>query len=295
MRLRHGAAQFIEDVRLLKHGVLDLGSLCSGYRARPDPVEWIVRSPHPDGTPCHPHNDGTACGPSCMRCSCRSRGRIKAIRRQHNLRTKPATTIQGGTNQQANAMGLVYANTAASVVANSGASVTYTATTLTDTSQAWTVNQWTGSIVISGSVFGVVVSNTATVLTVDKWHNPVSTDTTGTTPAANAAFFIVAGAAPAHYIALSNDATAPAATDTTLAGEITTNGLARAIGTFTYTDATPSYTIAHTFTATGTQAAQKAGLFDASTGGVMWFENNAWTSVSMVSGDTLAFSWVISI
>jgi len=277
IRLRR-ARHILDDVGALLAGVLDARSFVSGYRASENPVEIIVRRPHDDGTPCTGE--------------CGDRSRIKAIRRTHNLRTKPATPVQGGTNQQANAMGFVYANANASVAA--GTSTAMSATQLTDAGQAWAADQWRGMIVVVGSVYGVITTNDATHLTVDKWHNPNSADSTGTTPGATSAYFIVAGAAPAHYIGLSDDATAPAATDTVLAAEISTNGLARALGTYSYVDATPAYQITHTWTATATQSSRKAGMFNASAGGVMWFENT-FGPVTLNANDTLQLTWTVSI
>lgn len=103
------------------------------------------------------------------------------------------------------------------------------------------------------------------------------------------------GAQPAacNYIALSNDATAPAATDTALTGEITTGGLARAQGTFSHTAGTTSYTVSKTFTATATVSAQKAGMFNAATGGTMCFENT-FSAVTLNNGDTLTITWTVN-
>jgi hypothetical protein len=100
-------------------------------------------------------------------------------------------------------------------------------------------------------------------------------------------------AAVCDYIALTNTAISPGATDTSLSGEITTNGLARALGTASHTSNATSYTLANTFTATGTQAAQAAGMFNASSSGTMCFENT-FTQASLVSGDTLAVDWNIT-
>jgi hypothetical protein len=100
-------------------------------------------------------------------------------------------------------------------------------------------------------------------------------------------------AAVCTYIALTNTAITPAATDTALSGEITTNGLARALGTPTHTSNATSYTLANTFTATGTQAAQAAGMFNASSSGTLCFENT-FTQASLVSGDTLTVTWTIT-
>lgn len=92
--------------------------------------------------------------------------------------------------------------------------------------------------------------------------------------------------AACNYVAVSNDAGAPAAGDTTLTGEITLNGLARAIGTFAHTTGTKVYTVTKVFTATGTQASQKTGLFNASSAGTMCYEV-AYTQVTVNNNDTL--------
>jgi hypothetical protein len=100
-------------------------------------------------------------------------------------------------------------------------------------------------------------------------------------------------AAVCTYFALSNDSGAPAATDTAVASEITTNGLARVNATAAHTSNATSYTLSYTFTATGTQSAQKIGVLNASSGGTLCFENT-FTQVSMVSGDTLAVTYTIN-
>ena len=100
-------------------------------------------------------------------------------------------------------------------------------------------------------------------------------------------------AAVCTYIALSNTAITPAATDTALSGEITTNGLARALGTVTHTSNATSYTLANTFTATGTQAAQSAAILNASSAGTECFENT-FTQASLAANDTLTVTWTIT-
>src|SRR5437867_2263711 len=52
----------------------------------------------------------------------------------------------------------------------------------------------------------------------------------------------------ANWIALSNDSAGPQITDTVLAGEITTNGLGRAQGTYAHTAGTAITTITKIFT-----------------------------------------------
>ena len=97
------------------------------------------------------------------------------------------------------------------------------------------------------------------------------------------------------WIALTNTAITPAAGDTTLSGEITLNGLGRAAaGTLTHTNGTSTFVIANTFTATGTQASQAAGVFDASSTGNMCFENT-YTQVTLNNTDTLTVTWTITL
>ena len=79
--------------------------------------------------------------------------------------------------------------------------------------------------------------------------------------------------ATCNYIALSNDSTAPAVGDTSVASEIVSNGLSRAQGTYAHTGGTASFTVQKVFNATGTQASQKTGLLNASSTGTLCFEN----------------------
>lgn len=99
----------------------------------------------------------------------------------------------------------------------------------------------------------------------------------------------------ANYIALSSDSTAPAATDTTLTGEISGSGLGRAQGTYSHTVGTNTFTVQEAFTASGTVSGiQKTGLFTASSGGTMMAENT-FSSVNLLSGDQLTITWTITI
>jgi hypothetical protein len=69
--------------------------------------------------------------------------------------------------------------------------------------------------------------------------------------------------------------------------------LLRAQGTFSHTTGTASYTVSKTFTATATVSAQKAGMFNAATGGTMCFENT-FSAVTLNSGDTLTITWTVN-
>jgi len=99
----------------------------------------------------------------------------------------------------------------------------------------------------------------------------------------------------ANYIGLSLDSQAPSASDTALAGEIATGGLARALGTYSHTAGQNTFTVTKQFTASGTfTGVQKAGLFTASTAGTMMAENT-FSSVNLVSGDQITITWTITI
>jgi hypothetical protein len=199
---------------------------------------------------------------------------------------------------------------------NSGA-VTYTATTVTPTaSPSWTVsttsnfanaNVWTGFICAAGGgtsnaiVYGVITSNTATALTVDRWYNPASpTGAAATTPAANSSFIIIPGNAPAWYMGITTGSVA--ITDTSLASEETTNGLGRAPATFAHTfsssSANNTYTLTNTFTYTGSSSKvlNAIGTFDAASNGVPLFTTAlASTATVNASGDTCTVTQTITM
>lgn len=103
--------------------------------------------------------------------------------------------------------------------------------------------------------------------------------------------------APANYVALTANATAPAAGDTVLAGEIATagGGLIRKQGTYAHTAGTNTYTITTTFTANGTDALPvtiaKRGVFTAASGGTMAFETLVSPTATLsASGDALTLT-----
>lgn len=102
------------------------------------------------------------------------------------------------------------------------------------------------------------------------------------------------GANGLNWIGLSNDALTETAASTTLSTEIAANGLTRAQGTVSHTPGTNTTTIAKTFTASGTQSAQKAALFTASSAGTM---NHAlaFTQRNLITGDTLAVTFTITL
>ena len=100
----------------------------------------------------------------------------------------------------------------------------------------------------------------------------------------------------ARWIGLTTNATAPAAGDTTLTGEIAAGGLSRAVGTYAHTADATSYTIQATWTATATHTAvAKAGLFNASSAGTMAFETLLNATATLASGDQLQVTWTVNI
>jgi hypothetical protein len=196
-----------------------------------------------------------------------------------------------------------------------------TSTTLTDSTQTWTTNQWVGHVVTVGSVFGLVVSNTATVLTIDLWHNPtlpiptvtgggLAGETAGTTPGSGT-YLIQPGNAPAWYIGLSTSATAPSATDTLLGSELWASGggLNRSRATYSHTTGASSFALSKTYIMnssdnSGSAATiNKIGSFQAqvlatptsANSGPMMFETAVPNPPVLVSGDQVAITDTISI
>ena len=107
---------------------------------------------------------------------------------------------------------------------------------------------------------------------------------------------VAAGTQGSRCIAVSTDAGAPAAGDTTLTGEISTNGLQRANATTnTHSAGTNTSTLGITFTASGTHTSvQKTALFNATSSGIMTHENT-FTPVTLASADSLQVTWTLTL
>jgi len=100
-----------------------------------------------------------------------------------------------------------------------------------------------------------------------------------------------------NYIALTNDSGSPAAGDTTLAAELSGNGLTRAQGTVTLpTGSGNQTTIARTFTFTpgASQAVQKTALFDDPSAGRMIHEIQ-FTQRTLLTNDTLTVTFTLTV
>lgn len=104
-----------------------------------------------------------------------------------------------------------------------------------------------------------------------------------------------------NYMALTASVTAPAATDTTLTGEITTagGGLVRAQATYAHTAGTNTTTLTKTFTANGSDSLPvtlaQIGVLNASSSGTLGYHTalNA-TATLNVSGDNLTVTETIT-
>lgn len=108
--------------------------------------------------------------------------------------------------------------------------------------------------------------------------------------------------AAADYIALTANATAPGAGDTTLTAEIATasGGLIRAQATYAHTGGTATFTLTKTFTVNGNDVIPvtiaKVGIFNASSAGSLVWETllSATATLSAV-GDSLAVTETVTI
>lgn len=116
----------------------------------------------------------------------------------------------------------------------------------------------------------------------------------------------VAGAASAtavaKWMAVTANSTAPAAGNTTLAGEITTagGGLVRKVATYAHTTGTSTYTLTATFTANGSDVLPvtlaKRGVLDAASAGNLVFETLlSATATLTASGDAVTITDTVTL
>lgn len=225
---------------------------------------------------------------------------------RHNLTTDTATGYTNRRDWQAKAMGMGPSFAFATITGNATAT---SATSLTNSGASFTTagQGLAGCIVVASrnssgtgvTVYGVIVSNTSTALTVDQWYDPTSTSgAAGTTPNATGAYVVLPGQNPAPWLAVTANGTAPSSADTTLTAEITTADFARAVGTYAHTAAATTYTLVHLWTSTNTYTINKEAQFGACNttgGGVMPFESAEPSPPTVVSGDTLQNTITITI
>lgn len=110
-------------------------------------------------------------------------------------------------------------------------------------------------------------------------------------------FAAVVAGTQANYIGITTDTTPPAATDVVLAGEETTNGLARLQASVFHTLGTNVAVLSSTFTYIGniSKTIAKAGLFTAVSGGTLVLETLLVpTTTVSINGDQIVVQWNIT-
>lgn len=204
--------------------------------------------------------------------------------------------VDSGRDMQYRAMAGAFAGA-------SGTSTGTAATTMTDSGATWGTTQYVGAWVVCGNRYGIIISHTGTVLTIDRWTDPVSPGgAAGSTPGATTVYVILPSAAPAWFMALTANNGAPANGDTTLTGEIATGsgGLIRKICPVAHTAGASTYTLTPVYTANGSDAlpvtVAKIGTFNSLTSGQMQFETLLGTTATLsLSGDQLTVTDTITM
>ena len=149
-----------------------------------------------------------------------------------------------------------------SVGFNKATATAASATSLTATATPFVASAYVRCVVVdlTTGVYGIISANTPSVLSVDRWYNPATPGgVAATTPGATDTYVILGGSTPVWFMGISTTNTASVATDTTMAGEITTagGGCLRTLATFAHTVGTTTFTLANTFT---TNASDTASL-----------------------------------
>ena len=244
---------------------------------------------------------------------------LKEIRRSHNIR------VTMGRDQWQR--GLMFGNIAANAQSYTGATGAATATSATSLTNSGAAFPTTGGpntglqgqVVVSAAagvpgVFGVILSNTATVLTVDQWWNVASaTGAAGTTPTSTAEYIVLPWNSFANWVGLSTNASAAAAGDVTrtadglyadgttsgTASEPSTNGLSRVYVQPTFPGA-GQIQLQYTWTYSGSSsvAVAKACLFNtkAAAGTLLVLETLTSAPATVnASGDTILLTWTINL
>lgn len=203
------------------------------------------------------------------------------------------------------------------------------ATTLTDSGASFTASSGgppalgglVGHIVIAGSTaanltYGVIISNTSTVLTIDQWHTVATPETAATTPSTTAPYVVLPGGAPCFYMGISVATRAFNAADTVLTNDGSTvselwfsgGGLRRRLASWAHTGGTATYTVSNTFTANGSdtlpQTIAKVGIFQhyvnatvtTSNSGIILFQTVLSSTATLsASGDNVAITDTVTI
>lgn len=186
-----------------------------------------------------------------------------------------------------------------------------TATSITGTGTPFTASALVGQhVVVCATIatYGVITANTTSVITVDRWYSPAAPNGAAVgPPGATDKFFVMPGAAGVPYMALTANATAAAATDTVLTGEITNSGggLIRQLCAYAHTTSASTYTLTGTFTAVSADTAgvplpvtiAKIGTFDSLLQpGVMFHETLLPSTATLTAvGDQLTVTQTVTM
>ena len=218
-----------------------------------------------------------------------------------------ANITQNGRDMWARALG-------GGQVGATGQATGSSATTLTNSGASWTVNQWAGctvyaSVSATAMVFGIVVSNTSTALTVDQWYTVATPGGgAGSTPSSTATYVIIQGNSPAWFMGLSTSTTAlgTPSTNTSLPSEYATSagGLYRKICPYAHTTSANTYTLTPVYTVNGSDSGLpytvgSIGVFDsavvADTTSTMLFNTLlATTATVSTTGDQLTITETVT-
>jgi hypothetical protein len=309
-RRMRGLRDVPQDLRDLVAGRLDPLGFINGFRRQHDPVEVKVWS-----------------GPKLEKLGFRAgvdnindrrfRSAIREIRRSHNLRV-----TQGRDAWQRLVMfGDITANASGYTGVSGTATSAPSATTLTNSAAAFPTSgglngSLQGHVVVcpAAGVYGTILSNTGTVLTVDQWTALNSaTGAAGTTPSNGAVYAIIPGGSLALWIGLSTNSAAAAAGDVlrtadglfgdgTTSGaatEQTGSGLARAFVQPTFPSAgNIQLQFTWTYTGSSTVVVAKGVLCNslAAAGSLLFLETLLSSTATVNSnGDQLQLTWSIGL
>ena len=149
-------------------------------------------------------------------------------------------------------------------LAYAGTATATAATSITATGTPWGVNAYANMMVSTPTGFAMVISNTSSVATLDRWYAYATPGAAAAaTPGATTTFQILNGGPGAIFMGVSTTNSASVLTDTTMVGEIANgapagetniagtlpSGFVRQIGTYAHTAGATTSTVTGVFTA----------------------------------------------
>jgi hypothetical protein len=207
---------------------------------------------------------------------------------------------------------LVATNIGGGQVGLAGTATATGSTSLTSGSvTSLTANQYAGYRIYTPTAFANIKSHTSgttPVFTIDQWYTYATPGGSAASTPGSTTTYVIAdgGAVSAWFMGITTTNITPAATDTSLSGEATTNGMGRKIAAFTVTSAASgssiTFTVSTTYTYSGSTSTPfyALGLFNSNvksdaTDTMFWetsFSGGAFTVVN--SGDTATVSDAIT-